>query len=209
MKKALAAKVYFIQSETFKDLLRYLFFCTKKVKKGEWSAIFPSVPKMAKACQCSERTVQRFLKAVDGFPIKITKRTGETHILEMDEDFFNWMHWANLKNLLYATQDRIKDILKQCEREDEFSTMSPPPSSMECHPTLTLSRTRIKEKGVHPYLEKIEELAFNEKLSLSQNSEAVIVGAVENYLRFKRLQKISSPHGLMISYLQRQKRKRL
>lgn len=208
MEKALAAKIYYSSSENFKDIFRYLFFGEKKVKKGEWKAVFPAVSTIAQACHCSERTVQRFIKAVRGYPIQITERIGETYIFKMDEDFFNWMRWADLKNLLYATKDRIENILKQCEREDQKTIMSPPLSSMECHPTLTLSQTRIKEKGIHPYLEKIEELAFKEKLSLSQNSESAIVGAVENYLRFRRLERVQSPYGLMISYMQRQKRKR-
>lgn len=181
MEIALSVQVYFSQSETFKDISRYLFFCQKKVEKGEWTRIFLSVDRIAKVVGCSRRTVFRYLKSVDGYPIKITHRKGATNIYEMDKDLFNSLIWLDSRNCLYATESQYKDLLKQAEYLDNHIPLSPPIPYRGCHPSLLLSRVEEKEYGyIHPHIEKIGGLSRQERLSLSQYPEYAIVQGVED-----------------------------
>jgi len=181
MNLVLAIQVYFLQSETFKDISRYLFWWQKRIEKGEVKAAFPSIARIASVCRCSTRTVKRYIKAVDGFPIKITKRIGETNVYEMDKDFFKALLWLDLKNLLHATCDRFSGILKQAAYEDEKCAMSPPPSSRECHPSLPLSRTlnQYSRECVHPKLLGIG-IAHQTKTQLSKYPEHAIIKGLED-----------------------------
>lgn len=181
MNLVLAIQVYFSQSETFKDISRYLFWWQQQVEKGKKQAVFPSIERIAIACQCSTRTVKRYIKAVDGFPIKITKRTGETNLYEMDKGFFKALLWLDLKNLLHATCDRFCEILKQATYEDEKYAMSPPSSSRECHPSLTLSQTlnQYSREYVHPKLLGIG-IAHHTKIRLSKLPEHAIIKGIED-----------------------------
>lgn len=183
MNLALSVQVYFSQSETFKDISRYLFFCQKKVIKGEWKTVFPSIDRIARAVGCSRRTIFRYIKAVGGYPIKITHRKGETNTYEMDKDFFDSLIWLDSRNCLYATESQYKDLLKQAEYLDNHIDLSPPIPYRGCHPSLLLSRIQDQEYGyIHPFIEKIGGLSRQERLSLSQYPEHAIVAGVDDVI---------------------------
>jgi len=176
---SLSVIAYLSQSESHKDISRYLFALQKKVKNGEWKSIFISVGRIVERTGCSERTVHRYISAVNGFPIKITKRNGQTSIYEMDDEFFKALQWLEMRNLLYVKKSRHESIIKEAERWQEKGKMAPPISRGEWHPSLPLSSAPQEYDFINPLFEEIK-ISRKDKITLSKYPEFAISEGLED-----------------------------
>ena len=196
-------------SKTEKKLARIIFDHEIKVKKGKYDRVRLKRKTLADYVDCCTKTVTRFNNKVKYFLIGVKekwKSNGDQGANEyiIDPGLFAAMRLIYDNKLLYKTKAELLKFA-QSHREKENVSLYPQkcPSSYSSSSDLNAKEYR----RVHPYLEKIEGLTHQERMSLSLNGESIIINAIEDYEWFKSKKKIDTPYGLMIMLMNKWKGK--
>ena len=150
-----------------------------KVKRGKYTRVRLKRVTLAGYAKCSIKTVSRFNKKVRLFLIGVIekwKSNGDQGANEyiMDPGLFKAMKLLYDNKLLYKTKDEILDFA-QSHRQKENVSLYPQKCPSSYSPSSDLDAKEYRK--VHPYLEKIEGLSHQERVSLSLNGESIIINA--------------------------------
>lgn len=206
-------RIYFQLSPSMRRVLCYFYALEGIRKKKRWALLFPKVSRIAFFASEHHRTVQKFFQYLKSdlpdLILSITPWFDEsgrqsTNRYRMSKEFLKAMIWLDRRNLLDAHSDEAEKIIKEA---DLIERAPSPPTNGHPYSQASFSQAQ-KESGIHPKLKDLP-LSYEEKISLSQNSESIIVRAKEDYDFCRMKGEVPRPFGLMITLISKYRRKGL